>query len=201
MPENNDALKIDKINAGRDAIVAETIVVKEQARSPKHLCYIFLSCEHTDACDICKPFNETFCCYKKRIEAQLQQQNKEVTFINSQEIPDLKNAKGMMENLNGNCLLVVNSHKPVSPITYFQLGYAVAKGINIIGLNDGKNEMVLPENIKDFISITKDMNNFMKFVGINLMQLKGIELYENWKGSGNMFVGNSNGDRAFFCAD
>ncbi len=204
MPEKTEDSKIDKIEVQGTNIIAEKVEINgngQKLPSSKLACLIFFSCEHTDNCNICSLFKETFCCYKRRIKAKFREQNRVAGFMNSQDIPDLKIAKEIMDSLNGDCLLVVNSHKPVNALIYFQIGYALAKGIDIIGLNDGKNEIVLPENIKNLIPITKDMDNFMQYIWIKIWKSSGFKIYEQGDGSGGMYANNSNNDRAFYCPD
>ena len=88
---------------------------------------------------------------------------------------DIKLAKEDLDDLEESCIYVVDTHKDFDNITYWELGYAMGKGIEIIGYYDGKSIKKIPSDVEGLISITDDIHRFVKKINRALSELKPKE--------------------------
>ena len=95
---------------------------------------------------------------------------------------DIKLAKEDLDDLKESCIYVVDTHKDFDNITYWELGYAMGKGIEIIGYYDGKTIKKIPSDVEEVISIPRDITRFLDKINRALSELKPKEypLIEDW---------------------
>lgn len=93
-----------------------------------------------------------------------------------------------MDDLEKSCIYVVDTHKDFDNITYWELGYAMGKGIGIIGYYDGKNKKGIPREVQEVISIPHDIKRFLEKINRALSDLKPKEypLTEDWDKLGEL---------------
>jgi len=91
-------------------------------------------------------------------------------------------AKEDLDDLEESCIYVVDTHKDFDNITYWELGYAMGKGIEIIGYYDGENRKKIPPKVQEVISIPQDIDRFLDKINRALAKLKPKEypLKEDW---------------------
>ena len=162
--------------------------------------YIFLSCEHDEACNFIENSEidqntskdyerenytacqlEYICSNKNLIKKMLP--GIEIEFINRHN--SIKTAYQSMKPLYEHCIFIINYHRDANQITYFQLGYAKGKGIEVLGLCDGTTTNVLPQDIKAFIykNSTSNLNKFVEQLKIHLMKnTKPMIIYDDPEG-------------------
>jgi len=95
---------------------------------------------------------------------------------------NIKLAKEDLDDLKESCIYVVDTHKDFDNITYWALGYVMGKGIAIIGYYDGKTIKKIPSDVEGLISISDDIDRFVKKINRALSELKPKEypLEEDW---------------------
>lgn len=97
----------------------------------------------------------------------------------TRDFKSIDDALKKMDSVNGNnCFFVLNSHRPINEFTYFQLGYAFAKGIEVLRLNDGL-EQFLPDDMKLSSKIFQT-ENFYEFI-TKIQEFSHKKEYENRK--------------------
>ena len=75
-------------------------------------------------------------------------------------------------NCAGSSIYVVNTNEEPDYVNYWELGYAMGKGLKIIGYSDGENEIKIPEDMKNLIRpIPKDINQFVERISLALGNL------------------------------
>jgi len=175
------------VSAGKGGIAAGGNVNIYPQLPPKGKYIIFLSCEHIDTCDFFKESLkksndisqiskenkitscefEFICEHKDRMKNIFP--NMEVEIINRHD--SINKAHQFMEPLHKNCIYIINYHQEPNHITYFQLGYAKGKGIEILGLCDVNTVNCLPEDIKLFIynHSSNNVDEFFELLKIRLM--------------------------------
>lgn len=133
---------------------------------------------------------ETLIVKNENNKLKIYKKNKiDIKFL-SRDFKSMDDALEKMGSKNGkNCLYVLNSHRPINELTYFQLGYAFAKGIEILRLNDGL-EQFLPEDMK-FSSKIYQTQNFYDFIAkiLEFSEKKESEDRECQKNYRNRLVG------------
>ena len=107
---------------------------------------------------------------------------KEIDIESIKKHDDIKLAKEDLDDLEESCIYVVDTHKGFDNITYWALGYVMGKGIAIIGYYDGKTIKEIPSEVEGFISISDDIDRFVKKINRALEKLKPKEypLEEDW---------------------
>jgi len=95
---------------------------------------------------------------------------------------DIKLAKEDLDDLKESCIYVVDTHKVFDNITYWELGYVMGKGIAVIGYYDGITIKKIPSDVEGLISISDDIDRFVKKINRALEKLKPKEypLEEDW---------------------
>jgi len=84
-------------------------------------------------------------------------------------------AKEDLDDLEESCIYVVDTHSDFDNITYWELGYAMGKGIEIIGYYDGKTIKNIPADVEGLISIPQDIIRFLKKINRALSKRKPEE--------------------------
>lgn len=95
---------------------------------------------------------------------------------------DIKLAKDDLDDLKESSIYVVDTHKDFDKITYWELGYAMGKGMEVIGYYDGKNIKKIPSDVEGIINIPHDITRFLDKINRALSELKPKELplIEDW---------------------
>jgi nucleoside 2-deoxyribosyltransferase len=88
---------------------------------------------------------------------------------------NIKLAKEDLDDLEESCIYVVDTHNDFDNITYWALGYVMGKGIAIIGYYDGKTIKKIPSDVEGLISISDDIDRFVKKINRALSELKPKE--------------------------
>ena len=60
-------------------------------------------------------------------------------------------------------------------INYWEIGYAMGKGIKIIGYSDGKNEKKIPKNLENLINVPENIDMFIKNIRYTIPYLDPIQ--------------------------
>ena len=137
--------------------------------------HVFLSCE--DDIHIGSEYIEDF--LKKRLV--------EGRTIDIKCIKKHKNLELSKEDLDGlkkSSVYVVNTHTDLDYITSWELGYAMGKGLKIIGYYDGKNDIKIPPDVEGLIRpIPSDINRFIMMINYALEDLEPTKdiLEEDWE--------------------
>lgn len=77
---------------------------------------------------------------------------------------EIKELKDKFDRFNKSSLYVVNTHEKLDNINYWEIGYAMGKGIEVIGYSDGESEKKIPENIEDLINVPRSVTNFIEHI-------------------------------------
>lgn len=88
---------------------------------------------------------------------------------------DIKLAREKLDALKKSCIYVVDTHKDLDEIAYWELGYVMGKGITIIDFYDGKTVKKIPPNVYRLISASQDVEHFFERVEDVLSNLKPKE--------------------------
>jgi hypothetical protein len=88
---------------------------------------------------------------------------------------NIKLAKEDLDDHKESSIYVVDTHKAFDNITYWELGYAMGKGIEIIGYYDGKTTKNIPSDLEELISIPQDIIRFVKKINSALCNRKPEE--------------------------
>lgn len=133
--------------------------------------HVFLSCEN----DI----NIGDDCIEEFLGKKL---SKDIAIESIKKHDNIILAKEDMDDLEKSCIYVVDTHSDFDNITYWELGYVMGKGIAIIGYYDGKNVKKIPSDVEGLISISEDIDRFVKKINRALEKLKPKEypLEEDW---------------------
>ncbi len=76
---------------------------------------------------------------------------------------DLESSKCEIDELADSSVYVVNTNEEPDYVNFWELGYAMGKGLRIIGYPEEENEIKIPEDMKNIIRpIPKDINQFVK---------------------------------------
>lgn len=100
---------------------------------------------------------------------------------------NIKLSRKDLNDLKDSSIYVVDTHKDLDNISYWELGYAMGKGLEIIGFYDGKNEIKIHKDVKELIGTdetTDDINRFVDNINRALAKLEPKEypLREDWNG-------------------
>lgn len=95
---------------------------------------------------------------------------------------DIKMSKEDLDDLEESSIYIIDTHKGFDNIAYWELGYAMGKGIEIIGYHDGKNDIHIPNDIKNIINISYDIERFVTKINRAFEKLKPKEypIPEDW---------------------
>ena len=96
---------------------------------------------------------------------------------------DLILSREDLEDLKESSVYVVNTHEDLDYITSWELGYAMGKGLTIIGYYDGKSTMKIPGDVKMLINpIPSDVDRFIAMMNRALGKLETTKypLKEDW---------------------
>ena len=96
---------------------------------------------------------------------------------------DLNLSREDLEDLKESSVYVVNTHEDLDYITSWELGYAMGKGLTIIGYYDGKNTMKIPGDVEMLINpIPSDVGRFIEMMNRALGKLETTKytLKEDW---------------------
>lgn len=96
---------------------------------------------------------------------------------------NLEMSKIDLDELKTSSIFVVNTLKDMDNITYWELGYAMGKGLKIIGFWDGESSMKIPTDVKELISpIPSDIYRFVERINRALRELEPAEysLEKDW---------------------
>jgi hypothetical protein len=101
---------------------------------------------------------------------------------------NIKLAKEDIDDLEESCIYVVDTHSDFDNITYWELGYAMGKGIGIIGYYDGENKKEIPREVQEVIIIPPDIKRFLEKINRAFSGLKPKEypLIEDWDKMGEL---------------
>ncbi len=190
MPEKEERLNIETIEAKRDSIVIGNLYNGSQRPENRRKYYVFFSCEHVNDCknavQDCEENSQlsngskSSCRYHAEIKSRLPEWI-DIEFKGGNDFSSVFEAFQEMNILDKSWLFVINSHKKVNEkIAYFLLGYALGKGIKILEFYDGHNQVVLPEDVKIFPFIkTRDLDDFVKKIGKLLANTEPAREYDN----------------------
>lgn len=85
---------------------------------------------------------------------------------------DIKQLKGYLHGREQSTVYVINTHKELDNINYWEIGYAMGKGIEIIGYSDGNNEKKIPDYIENLIDVPENVKMFIEKIGDIIDNLK-----------------------------
>jgi hypothetical protein len=95
---------------------------------------------------------------------------------------DVRMAKDVMDVYRESSILIVNVHEPLDSVGYWELGYAMAIGIKIIGFYDGKSQILISDDVRGLLALPKDSVMFVNMIIRALSVLKAAvsELFVDW---------------------
>lgn len=96
---------------------------------------------------------------------------------------DLEYSRDEIDECVGSSIYVVNTNEEPDYVNSWELGYAMGKGLKIIGYPDGEKEIKIPKDMKNLIRpIPKDINQFMEKINRALGKLTPKEevIKEDW---------------------
>ncbi|WP_440956412.1 hypothetical protein ACSAZK_05670 [Methanosarcina sp. Mfa9] len=96
---------------------------------------------------------------------------------------NLEYSKYAIDKRVGSSIYIVNTNEEPDYVNSWELGYAMGKGLTIIGYSEGKNEIKIPEDMKNLIRpIPKDINQFVENINLTLDELTPKEevIEEDW---------------------
>lgn len=96
---------------------------------------------------------------------------------------NLVSSRSYIEKRAGSSIYVVNTNEEPDYVNYWELGYAMGKGLAIIGYPEGEHEIKIPDDMKNLIiPIPKDINQFLEEINLALDELipKEEVLQEEW---------------------
>jgi hypothetical protein len=96
---------------------------------------------------------------------------------------NLVSSRSYIEKRVGSSIYVVNTNEEPDYVNYWELGYAMGKGLAIIGYSEGENEIKISEDMKNLIiPIPKDINQFLEEINLALDDLTPKEevIKEDW---------------------
>ena len=96
---------------------------------------------------------------------------------------DLVASRSYIDKRAGSSIYVVNTNEEPDYVNSWELGYAMGKGLTIIGFPKGENEIKIPEDMKNLIiPIPRDINEFMEEINLALDELTPKEevIEEDW---------------------
>jgi hypothetical protein len=85
---------------------------------------------------------------------------------------DLESSKCGIDDLTGSSIYVFNTNEAPDYMNYWEIGYAMGKGLKIIGYPGDESKQKIPEDMKNLIGpIPKDINQFVKRISLALVNL------------------------------
>ena len=127
--------------------------------------HVFLSCK-----DDINIENE---CIEKYLNKMLLTKDRVIESIKKHD--NIKLAKEDLDDHKESSIYVVDTHKDFDNITYWELGYAMGKGIEIIGYYDGKTTKNIPSDVEELINIPQNLIRFLKKINRALNNRKPEE--------------------------
>lgn len=108
----------------------------------------------------------------------------DVYFKRIKKRDSLEISKEDLDDLKESIIYVVNTHKNMNEITYWELGYAMGKGLKVIGYLDENSSMEITSDVKRLISpIPENIQRFLekidRFVDNLVPQKVSVEI--NWE--------------------
>lgn len=89
---------------------------------------------------------------------------------------NLELSREEFDDLIGSSIYVVNTHEDLDYITSWELGYAMGKGLTIIGFFDGNSAMKIPPDVEGLIRpIPPNVDLFVNKINRALVDLKPKE--------------------------
>ncbi len=135
---------------------------------------IFLSCE------------EDIKIGEDRIEELLKDwllkiENREIYIKCVKKRENIKSAMQDLEDVNENCVYVVDTHRNLDNIAYWQLGYVMGRKIKIIGYYDGENKKKIPEDVNTLTNQSHSDNSkhFLELISHHITKTIGV-VFEDW---------------------
>ena len=95
---------------------------------------------------------------------------------------NIKLTKEDLDDLEESSIYIVDTHQGFDEIAYWELGYAMGKGLKVIGYHNSKSDMKIPPDIKELINIPSDITRFVKKINWAFAELKPKEcpLQDDW---------------------
>ena len=72
--------------------------------------------------------------------------------------------KDDIDDLQNSSIYIVNTHRDLDYMAFWGLGYAMGKGMPIIGYNDGKREILIPSELVELITMSSDAKQFVELI-------------------------------------
>lgn len=135
---------------------------------------IFLSCE-----DDIKVGDDRI--EKKLKDFLLNTENREIYIKCVKKRENIKLAMQDLEDVNENCVYVIDTHRDLDNTAYWQLGYAMGKKIKIIGYYDGKTEKKIPEDVNTLTNQSHSDNSihFLELISLHITKTIDV-VFEDW---------------------
>ena len=135
---------------------------------------IFLSCE-----DDIKVGDDRI--EKKLKDLLLRTENREIYIRCVKKRENIKLAMQDLEDVNENCVYVIDTHRDLDNTAYWQLGYAMGKKIKIIGYYDGKTEKKIREDVNTLTNQSHSDNSkhFLELISLHITKTIDV-IFEDW---------------------
>ena len=135
---------------------------------------IFLSC--VDDIKV-----EDKCIEKKLKEFILKTEKRVIDIKCVKKHENIKLAMQDLEDVNENCVYVIDTHRDLDNTAYWQLGYAMGRKIKIIGYYDGENKKKIPEDVNTLTNQSHSDNSthFLELISHHITKTIGV-LFEDW---------------------
>ncbi|RCV63772.1 hypothetical protein C5S53_12375 [Methanophagales archaeon] len=94
---------------------------------------------------------------------------------------NIKSAMQDLEDVNENCVYVIDTHRNLDNIAYWQLGYVMGRKIKIIGYYDGENKKKIPEDVNTLTNQSHSDNSkhFLELISHHITKTIGV-VFEDW---------------------
>ena len=95
---------------------------------------------------------------------------------------DINLTKEDLDDLKESSIYIVDTHQGFDEIAYWELGYAMGKGLKVIGYHNGESDMKIPPDIEELINIPSDIKRFVTKIDRAFAELKPKEcaLKDDW---------------------
>jgi nucleoside 2-deoxyribosyltransferase len=135
---------------------------------------IFLSCE-----DDIKVEDDRI--EKKLKDFLLKTENREIYIKCVKKRENIKLAMQDLEDVNENCVYVINTHRDLDNTAYWQLGYAMGRKIKIIGYYDGENKKKIRGDVNTLTNHSHSDNSihFLELISHHITKTIGV-VFEDW---------------------
>jgi nucleoside 2-deoxyribosyltransferase len=101
---------------------------------------------------------------------------------------NIKQAKKDLSDLKESSIYVVDTHKGLDNVSFWELGYAMGSGLEVIGYYDGRSEIKVPKEVKELIGTDEATDDLESFVE-NIRRIFAAEkkkpleyVMEQWNG-------------------